>query len=518
MPAIGLKIARFSTSRHKHDFVQTPEIIPVPSHTDAQSLQLALESLEEKMRSAVDKQMDVIDKLHPGQKLSAVNLVRYLALRAEDVRALQNTLHISGLSSLTNSESHVLRQVQSISERLGKQFAPGELSDCDFYKGREIIQQRSQQLFGSKKDAAIPYIMVTLDSAFIHNFSLVKELLEAGMNIARINCAHDDEETWEKMIVLVRGTSELTGIPCKIFMDLAGPKIRTRILGKGRHKGKAPLAQGKEIVFAEDNGDYNPSRVVIGCNVPGIVKQLKIGERVLFDDGLIEAGVVSNNNGVATLKVVRISAKKPRLKARKGINFPDTELDLPVFTEKDRQHIPFICRHADLLGYSFVRSAGAITELQKILASFPRKPHIILKIETPQAVKNFPSLLLQGMQEEVFGVMIARGDLAVEIGFERMSEIQEEILWFCEAAHVPVIWATQVLETLNKSGIATRAEVTDASHAAMAECVMLNKGDHIIHVIKTLQDILQRSGTHHVKKRYTFRPMQMAINYFKKPH
>lgn len=153
-------------------------------------------------------------------------------------------------------------------------------------------------------------------------------------------------------------------------------------------------------------------------------------------------------------------------------------------------------------------------ELLKILAPLPKKPHIILKIETPQAVNNFLSLLIQGMQNEVFGVMIARRDLAVEIGFERMSEIQEEILWFCEAAHVPVIWATQVLETLNKSGIATRAEVTDASYAAMAECVMINKGDYVIDVIKTLRDILQRSGTHHAKKRYIFRPMQIAINYF----
>ena len=105
------------------------------------------------------------------------------------------------------------------------------------------------------------------------------------------------------------------------------------------------------------------------------------------------------------------------------------------------------------------------------------------------------------MKEEVFGVMIARGDLAVEIGFERLSEI-EEILWISEAAHVPVIWATQVLETLNKSGIATRSEITDASYASQTECVMLNKGDYIMNVIKTLRDILVRSGGHHVKKRY----------------
>ena len=112
--------------------------------------------------------------------------------------------------------------------------------------------------------------------------------------------------------------------------------------------------------------------------------------------------------------------------------------------------------------------------------------------------------------------MIARGDLAIEIGFERMSEIQEEILWISEAAHVPVIWATQVLETLNKSGIATRSEITDAAYAAMSECVMINKGDYIINVMKSLNDILKRSGSHHVNKRYTFRPMRIASDFFNK--
>lgn len=136
-----------------------------------------------------------------------------------------------------------------------------------------------------------------------------------------------------------------------------------------------------------------------------------------------------------------------------------------------------------------------------------------MKIETADAVKNFPALLMQGMHDEVFGVIIARGDLAVEIGFERLSEIQEEILWVGEAAHVPVIWATQVLETLNRSGIATRSEITDASYAAFSECVMLNKGDYIINAMNTLIDILRRSGGHHAKKRYTFRPMEMASNY-----
>ncbi|MBD0377963.1 MAG: pyruvate kinase, partial [Flavisolibacter sp.] len=184
---------------------------------------------------------------------------------------------------------------------------------------------------------------------------------------------------------------------------------------------------------------------------------------------------------------------------------------IPALTDYDLKCLPFILEHADMVGYSFVRNANDLLQLQDAME--PKKLPIIIKIETPEAVKNLPQLLLQGMREELFGVMIARGDLAVEIGFERMSEIQEEILWICEAGHVPVIWATQVLENLNKSGIATRSEVTDAAHAVMAECVLVNKGSHTIEVIEALRDILYRSGGHHVKKRYTFRPLQIASRF-----
>jgi pyruvate kinase len=138
---------------------------------------------------------------------------------------------------------------------------------------------------------------------------------------------------------------------------------------------------------------------------------------------------------------------------------------------------------------------------------------IIAKIETNDAVNNLPSLLLEGMRKKSFGVMIARGDLAVEIGFERLSEIQDEILWICEAAHTPVIWATQVLESLNKQGLATRGEVTDAAHAALAECVMLNKGRHTIKALKSLLDILSRSRQHRYKQRHIFRELGIAKSF-----
>lgn len=473
-----------------------------------------MELLEAEIVAAAQKKETEIQLLHPSNRESGLNLMHYLSLRSEDLRALQDELHVCGLSSLTSSESHVLRQVQAILERLGKQFPANVLSSCTYSRGRELISARAKQIFGSKKNPAIPYLMVTFDTNFAGDYELVKKLLEAGMNVARINCAHDGPGIWEQMIGMVRKATVQTGIPCKIYMDLAGPKMRTSILGAGRLAGKVVLAAGEEITLAEHDAGYDASGIVIGCDEPGIINQLRPGERVLFDDGLIECVVSGAGRGIAQLKITRLSGKKPQLKPGKGINFPDSLLVLPALTGNDRSILPFICEHADIAGYSFVRTTGDLRQLQEQLSTYPKRPGIIIKIETAAAVHNFPALLMQGMQEEFFGVMIARGDLAVEIGFERMSEIQEEILWISEAAHIPVIWATQVLESLNKSGIASRSEITDASYSGQSECVMINKGRYIFQVMQTLTDILGRSGGHHVKKRYTFRPMHIASDYF----
>jgi len=122
------------------------------------------------------------------------------------------------------------------------------------------------------------------------------------------------------------------------------------------------------------------------------------------------------------------------------------------------------------------------------------------KIETPQAVSNLPELMVQVAGQQPFAVMIARGDLAIAIGYQRLAEIQEEILWLCEAAHIPVIWATQVLENLVKKGIPSRAEMTDAAMAQQAECVMLNKGPFVAEAVTMLDDVLTRMQAHQLKK------------------
>ncbi len=473
-----------------------------------------LTDLESKMIAETVRHEQVLKKLHPGQRDAARNLIHYLCLRNEDIRDLQDQLHMHGLSSLASSESHIHRQVQAILQRIGKEYAPQELDTYTYELSRKQQAQISKKLFGEKIDPAIPYIMVTFDKSFADNYSLIKTLLQNGMNIARINCAHDDEATWSRMINQLKRAMRHTGLSCKIYMDLAGPKIRTTLINKGNKKGKARVREGELIWLTDNAKGFKKDEIVISPGEEGIIEMLKKGERVFIDDGIIKGEIELVKVKKASMRIVRVSSGKKQIKNDKGINFPDSDINISPLTDFDKACLPFICEHTDLVGYSFVRRSSDLLALQELLKNpTSHIPKIIVKIETPEAVKNLPELLLQGMRQEAFGVMIARGDLAVEIGFERMGEIQEEILWICEAAHVPVVWATQVLENLNKTGVATRSEITDVAHAAMAECIMINKGDHTIKVIETLRDILQRVGGHHIKKRFTFRPLSIAKQY-----
>jgi pyruvate kinase len=224
---------------------------------------------------------------------------------------------------------------------------------------------------------------------------------------------------------------------------------------------------------------------------------------------------VCNEN--ATVIITKASLKGTKLKEEKGINLPDTHLQLPSLTEEDVINLPFIAKHADIVGYSFVRTADDVKQLMDALSKLNRMDiGMVLKIENKESFNNLPDLLLTAMKWPNIGVMIARGDLAVELGVERISEVQEQILWVCEAAHVPVIWATQILENLAQTGLATRAEITDASMSVRAECVMLNKGPNIMETIKTLLNILERMEAHQNKKQGTLRQLSFANEFFNK--
>ncbi len=249
----------------------------------------------------------------------------------------------------------------------------------------------------------------------------------------------------------------------------------------------------------------------IGITAAPVLGRLHLGQPVWIDDGKAGAVVEEIHPDSVLLRVTRAPPGGFRLRADKGINLPGAALELGPLSDKDLQDLDFVAGHADFVGFSFVETASdmlvLMDELQRRGAG---NMGIVAKIETERALGNLPEIMLSTIGKHPLAVMIARGDLAVEIGGERLAEIQEEILWLAEAGHVPVIWATQVLETLAKTGAISRPELSDAAMSGRAECVMLNKGPFIMSAVRTLDAILRRMQDHQLKKMPQLRALQLA--------
>jgi len=247
---------------------------------------------------------------------------------------------------------------------------------------------------------------------------------------------------------------------------------------------------GEAAVFNNTGTLIAPAH--ISCTSPEIFNSVKPGEEVFFDDGKIEGIIENVTNNEIKIKIVNTKQTGSKLRADRGINFPATKFKSYKFTDKDKKDIEFIAKNANVINFSFVNSTRDIENLIEQLKIHDSKIGIIIKIETEDSFKYLPDLLLSAMKTYPIGIMLARGDLAIETGWKNFATIQEEIMRVCDAAHIPVVWATQVLEQLAKNGVPTRAEITDAAMAHRAECVMLNKGIYINKAVKMLDKILIR--------------------------
>ena len=573
--------------------------------------------------------------IDPAHKASAINLAHYLAMRRVDLRALQERLAWLGVSSMGRAETHVLAnldKVLGILHRLAGRPWSSLTKDepVGSRRGPAQLERNAAALLGKAPSDRDVRIMVTLPSEAAGDDALIESLVHAGMDIARINCAHDTAAQWGSMAVRVRKAARRAGRPVRILMDLGGPKLRTgpiadgqgvvklkperdalgavtaaarlglRAVGSGvaidgvdaalgvdaawleplevgdridlkdarsaarqlmvveRHAGAAvaectrtayltaqtrlrsrrgkrkaaetalhdlPMAQGVlhlqrgDLLQVVPQGighdaqapgpDRKSSPAVIACTLPEALTRVRKGERIWFDDGRIGGVIRRKLRGRIEVEITHAREGGERLAADKGINLPDTALTLPALTDKDIEDLDVAVRHADLIGLSFCQSADDVRALRAHLVERGGgQLGLMLKIETKRGFEHLPEMLLAAMACPSAGVMIARGDLAVECGYERMAEVQEEILWACEAAHMPVVWATQVLETLAKTGMPSRAEITDAAMGERAECVMLNKGPHIVDAMRTLADILRRMQAHQSKKRPLLRALK----------
>lgn len=262
----------------------------------------------------------------------------------------------------------------------------------------------------------------------------------------------------------------------------------------------------------ESNGSSLGSHRVT-CSSGYLFDSVKPGDPIAFDDGKIWGVIQGTSLLEIIVSITHAGPKGTKLGSGKSINIPDSNIQFEGLTSKDLVDLEFVSTHADMVGISFVRDVHDIVVLRQELEKRKlRNLGIVLKIETKGGFEKLPLMLLEAMKScNPLGVMIARGDLAVECGWERLADIQEEILSICGAAHVPVVWATQVLESLVKTGVPTRAEITDVASGRRASCVMLNKGKHVVEAVSTLDTILHSNTT---KMKAELKPLVISSHLF----
>lgn len=603
----------------------TPLGLPLSSSAEevsrlgaAPSFGVEFSAIEAELAAIVAEHREEVAAVHPDHLDDAVNLLHYVALRRHDLHHLQRELTEHGLSSLGRCEAHVMASVLAIHallEARPREIPPGVVG---FAEGRAALDANTDALLGERPAHRVPRIMVTLDEQAAADYEFVRHLISCGMNIARINGAHDGPEHWGQMITNVERASTELGVRCRIAMDLPGPKLRTGPLEVGpqvlrlrprrdlrgcpvapvifalcptdntteqKVPGEVPMvpvdggwlerrAAGEEIRLADTRGSQRsalvtevrtgegfvmaeiwdttyletglelrcgtdatsvgplpgreqyhvlrpgdalafvagdepqvpwergqPGMAEITCSLPALFSSVRAGERLLLDDGKFTGIIESVTGGRIVVRMRQAPVGGGRLRERKGINLPDSKLDIPLLGEADRALLEMATSRADMLSVSFLRTSEDIDALRAELGRLGAPAlGLVLKIETQAAFTNLPAILLHAMRSPVIGMMIARGDLAVEVGYPRLAEMQEEILWLAEAAHLPVVWATDVLDKLASTGRPSPAAVTDAAMAQQAECVMLNKGPFIFEAIVELDDILRRMARHQRKK------------------
>ena len=317
----------------------------------------------------------------------------------------------------------------------------------------------------------------------------LRQMMLAGLNVCRLNFSHGAYADHAACVTTIRELNEELGLNVAILADLQGPKIRTNDM----ENNGVLLVVGSEIKVLVEKVVGNAERFSI--NYPKLPQDVSVGERILLDDGKIMLEVLeTNKTSEIRCKIIQGGI----LSSKKGVNFPNTKISLPSLTEKDQEDLEFaLDQEVDWIGLSFVRSAKDIIELKERIAKRGAIAKVIAKIEKPEALENIDDII-----EESDGLMVARGDLGVEIPFQNVPLIQKMLIKKCVRKAKPIIVATQMMESMITSMSPTRAEVNDVANAVLdgTDAVMLSGetsvGQYPVEVIKTMSNIIKEMETH----------------------
>ncbi len=326
-------------------------------------------------------------------------------------------------------------------------------------------------------------VIATVGPASIE-YDVMLKMVMAGVDVLRLNFSHGDREFQKKMIANVRRINEEYNFNLAILADLQGPKMRIGDM----ENGEVMIEDGDEIIISTKEGIGTKERVYIRYDK--FAQDVKPGEKVLVDDGKIVLEIISTNGkDEARAKVINGGM----LASKKGFNLPNTKISLPCLTPKDLEDLDFALEHdVEWIGLSFVRSASDIIELKHLIAARNKSSKVIAKIEKPEAIEDIDNII-----KETDAIMVARGDLGVEIPMQEVPLIQKALVKKCLRASKPIIIATQMMDSMIVNYNPTRAEVNDVANSIMdgADAVMLSGetsvGKYPIRVIESVQKIIQ---------------------------
>jgi pyruvate kinase len=314
---------------------------------------------------------------------------------------------------------------------------------------------------------------------------VLTQLILAGVDVCRVNFSHGAYEDHAKVLNFIREINQELGLNVAILADLQGPKLR---IGEVEDNG-VMLETGQDLTFTTKKMIGTSTRVYI--TYPEFPRDVQVGETILVDDGKLVLQVKESNREDEVVATVIHGGK---LSSKKGVNLPNTNVSLPCLTKKDLEDLKFALEHeVEWIGLSFVRRASDILELKGIIAKHNKNSRVVAKIEKPEAIEE-----IDGIIKNTDAIMVARGDLGVEIPMENVPLIQKMLIRKCLEASKPIIVATQMMESMITNYNATRAEVNDVANSVMdgADAVMLSGetsvGAHPVRVIETVQKILSR--------------------------
>lgn len=322
------------------------------------------------------------------------------------------------------------------------------------------------------------------------DWEIMKALADIGMDVARFNFSHGTHEEQKERVDMVKRVREESGKPIALLLDTKGPEIRTGILKDGK---KVHLTAGQTFILTTEEVEGNQDKVHITYS--GLPEDVTSGSRILIDDGLLELEVVS----VAQTEITCQVLNGGELGERKGVNVPNVKVKLPGITEKDREDILFgIEQGFDFIAASFVRDKEVIQEIRRLLNdNGGGQIGIIAKIENAEGIDNIDDII-----HESDGIMIARGDMGVEVPAHKVPHIQKTIIAKCNQQYVPVITATQMLDSMIRNPRPTRAEVTDVANAIYdgTDAIMLSgetaAGKYPVESLKMMTEIAETTETH----------------------